>query len=267
MTPADGPDGRDGGERDAADGPDGRDGGEGDAAEGPDGRDGDEGDAAEGPDGRDGGEGDAAEGPDGRDGGEGDAADGPDGRDGGEGETADGGAVVAPTTDGPSEVDPPRPGRIELLQDRVRALVAAERIGQFVSVGVAGATLETVIVALLTSGVFAVTAPPLAAKAVGAEASITLMFLLNDRWTFADEGQAGLAPLLRRYGTSHVVRLGGLTVAFATLFVLTALTDVTLVVHGANLWPTVANAIAIGTGMTVNYVAESLVTWRVHGGG
>jgi putative flippase GtrA len=189
-----------------------------------------------------------------------DADEGPDSADHGTGE--------APADDagGPAE-SPPRPGPVERLQDRVRALVAADRIGQFVSVGVAGATLETVIVALLTSGVFAVTAPPLAAKAVGAEASITLMFLLNDRWTFADEGQAGLAPLLRRYGTSHVVRLGGLTVAFATLFVLTALTDVTLVVHGANLWPTVANAIAIGTGMTVNYVAESLVTWRVHGGG
>ena len=62
----------------------------------------------------------------------------------------------------------------------------------------------------------AATAPPLAAKAVGAEASITLMFLLNDRWTFADEGEGGFVSLLRRYGKSHLVRLGDLSVAFVT---------------------------------------------------
>ena len=159
---------------------------------------------------------------------------------------------------GDREYDP-----VAALQDRIRALATAERVGQFVSVGVAGATLETVIVALLTSGVLATTAPPLAAKAVGAEASITLMFLLNDRWTFADEGEGGIASLLGRYGKSHLVRLGGLSVAFVTLYVLTSLTDVRLPVAGADLWPTVANGIAIGVGMTLNYVAESLVTWRV----
>ena len=169
------------------------------------------------------------------------------------------------TTADPDEEPPTAPeyDSVEALQDRLRALATAERIGQFVSVGVAGATLETVIVALLTSGVLATTAPPLAAKAVGAEASITLMFLLNDRWTFADEGEGGVVSLLRRYGKSHLVRLGGLSVAFVTLYVLTSLTGRSLVVRDADLWPTVANAIAIGVGMTLNYVAESLVTWRV----
>jgi putative flippase GtrA len=156
-------------------------------------------------------------------------------------------------------------GPIQVIQDRLRALLAAERIGQFVSVGVAGAGLETLIVALLTAGVLAgMTAPPLAAKAVGAEASITLMFLINDRWTFAKEGDSGVVSLLRRYAKSHVVRLGGLSVAFAVLYLLTSWTDVRLVVRGANLWPTVANVIGIGVGMTLNYVAESLITWRVH---
>ena len=92
---------------------------------------------------------------------------------------------------------------------RFRALAAADRIGRFVSVCVVGATLETAIVALLTTGVIVATVPPLAAKAVGAEASITLMFLLNDRWTFAEEADGGLASLLGRYGRSHVVRLAG----------------------------------------------------------
>ena len=169
------------------------------------------------------------------------------------------------TTADPDEEPPTAPeyGSVGALQDRLRALATAERIGQFVSVGVAGATLETVIVALLTSGVLATTAPPLAAKAVGAEASITLMFLLNDRWTFADEGEGGVVSLLRRYGKSHLVRLGGLSVAFVTLYVLTSLTGLSLVVRNADLWPTVANAVAIGVGMTLNYIAESLVTWRV----
>jgi len=155
----------------------------------------------------------------------------------------------------------------DLLRARLRALASAGRIGQFVSVGVAGASLETVIVALLTGGfvVEAVLAgQPLVAKAIGAEASITLMFLLNDNWTFADHGGAGPVALVRRWVKSHLVRSVGLAVAFATLYVLTAWTDVTVVVAGGDIWPTVANAIGIGVGLTINYVAESLVTWRVH---
>lgn len=152
-------------------------------------------------------------------------------------------------------------GVVEATQARLRALASAGRLGQFVSVGVAGATLETIVVAILTAGL---AVQPLAAKAVGAEASITLMFLLNDRWTFADEGGDGLRSLGRRYLKSHAVRFGGLVVAFTTLYVLTSLTDVRLVVFGADFWPTVANGIGIGVGMTLNYVAESLLTWRVH---
>ena len=151
-------------------------------------------------------------------------------------------------------------GVVEAVQARLRALASAGRLGQFVSVGVAGASLETVLVAVLTAGL---AVDPLPAKFVGAEASITLMFLLNDRWTFAGEGEAGLVARIRRYVKSHTVRIGGLAVAFATLYVLTSWTDVRLVVSGADFWPTVANVIAIGTGMTLNYVAESLVTWRV----
>ncbi len=150
---------------------------------------------------------------------------------------------------------------IEGAQARFRALASGARIGQFVSVGVSGATLETVIVFLLTG---LATVHPLAAKAVGAEASISLMFLLNDRWTFAGEGGQGLTATGRRYLKSHTVRIGGLAVAFATLYVLTSLTDIAVVVSGADLWPTIANGIGIGVGMTINYVAESLITWRVH---
>jgi putative flippase GtrA len=152
-------------------------------------------------------------------------------------------------------------GLVDVLQSRLRALASADRAGQFVSVGAAGAALETSVVAALTAGL---ALQPLAAKLVGAEASISLMFLLNDRWTFAAEGDAGLGATIRRYVKSHTVRLGGLAVAFATLYVLTSWTDVTLVVWGADFWPTVANVLSIGAGMSLNYVAESLLTWRVH---
>ncbi|PSQ05885.1 sugar translocase [Halobacteriales archaeon QS_6_71_20] len=142
----------------------------------------------------------------------------------------------------------------------VAALLSGVRIGQFVSVGAAGASLETALVALLTT---AAAAPPLAAKAVGAEASISLMFLLNDRYTFGTEGAVGAVALARRWARSHLVRVGGLAVAFATLWLLTARTDVTLAVGGRDLWPTVANLIGIGIGLSLNYVAESVFTWRV----
>lgn len=90
------------------------------------------------------------------------------------------------------------------------------------------------------------------------------MFLLNDRWTFADEGEGCAASLVRRYVSSHAVRLGGLAVAFAAFYGLTTWTDVRFVVGGANLWPTIANGIGIVAAMTVNFVAESLITWRVY---
>jgi putative flippase GtrA len=139
-------------------------------------------------------------------------------------------------------------------------LLSGVRFTRFASVGAAGAFVETVIVALLTT---AVATPPLAAKAVGAEASISLMFLLNDRYTFEEEGAAGTAALVRRWARSHLVRIGGLAVAFATLWLLTARTDVAVLVAGRDLWPTIANVVGIGVGLTLNYVAESVFTWRV----
>ncbi|MFB6109494.1 MAG: GtrA family protein [Halodesulfurarchaeum sp.] len=159
---------------------------------------------------------------------------------------------------------------VRAIQARLRVLASGARIGQFVSVGVAGASLETVIVFLLTG---LGSAPPLLGKAVGAEASITLMFLLNDRFTFAEAGRGGLRATGRRFLKSHTVRLGGLIVAFATLYVLTSWTTIELVVVGSKIrpslptvdvWPTIANGIGIGAGMSINYVAESLITWRIH---
>ena len=142
-------------------------------------------------------------------------------------------------------------------------LLERARIGQFVSVGMIGAAIETVIVFVLTA-----TAgfPALAAKAVGAEASITTMFLVNDNWTFSGEGVPGFVHTARRWVKSHLVRIVGLGIAFAVLLLLTSYTDVSLFVAGFDVWPTVANGIGIGVGMVVNYVFESVFTWRVLAG-
>ncbi|ATW89418.1 putative flippase GtrA [Halohasta litchfieldiae] len=140
------------------------------------------------------------------------------------------------------------------------ALAHRARIGKFVSVGALGATIETAIVALLTT-----TAGfgPLAAKAVGAEVSISTMFVVNDQWTFAESGKLGVGAFARRWVRSHLVRAVGLGVGFAVLYVLTSVVEFSLPVAGLELWPTVANVIGIGVGMVFNYVAESLFTWRV----
>ena len=89
------------------------------------------------------------------------------------------------------------------------------------------------------------------------------MFAINDRWTFATHGNDGYLAVFRRWGKSHLVRTGGISISFAVLFVLTSYLEVSLVVGTVDLWPTVANLIGIGAGMVLNYVAESLFTWRV----
>lgn len=92
-----------------------------------------------------------------------------------------------------------------MVESRFTALTHRVRIGQFVSVGAVGAMIETVIVALLTTiggGV-----GPLAAKVVGAECSISMMFTINDYWTFAEEGSDSLVAVIHRWGKSHVVRI------------------------------------------------------------
>lgn len=146
------------------------------------------------------------------------------------------------------------------IESRIEALLEWTRFGQFVGVGMVGATIETMIVAILTT-----TAGfgPLAAKVVGAEASISTMFVLNDRVTFAEQGDLGVLAFARRWVKSHGVRVLGLSVAFTVLYVLTGPVEFELVVAGLDLWPTVANGIGIGVGMVLNYAMEGTFTWRL----
>ncbi|QKY15566.1 GtrA family protein [Halorubrum sp. CBA1229] len=145
-------------------------------------------------------------------------------------------------------------------ESKINRLIHTTRIGQFVSVGAIGATIETIIVTILTAGLGI---GPLFAKAIGAEVSISIMFGINDKWTFATEGSTELRAVLQRWMKSHLVRTGGLAVSFTTLYLLTSFLEMSITIYGADFWPAVANFIGIGVGMVLNYVAESLITWDI----
>lgn len=149
---------------------------------------------------------------------------------------------------------------LDAVARRTRALASGVRFGQFASVGVIGAVLDTTVT-LTLSGSLGVN--PDLAKFVGAEAAIVLMFLVNEHWTFAEQGAAGLIPMGRRLVTSNVVRGGGLAVQLVTYHFVRQFT-IDIPVMGFDLYDIVAIGMAIGAGFLVNYFAESLVTWQVH---
>ena len=138
-------------------------------------------------------------------------------------------------------------------------LLTPSRFGQFVSVGVVGAAFDlTVSTGLRELGVY-----PELAVFVGIEVAVVVMFLLNDKWTFAGQGVAGLAAMLRRLLRSNLVRAGGILVQLGTFRLLYRVPDVQLTLASVDAWFVVAKVGGIGAGMVVNYVAESLFTWRV----
>jgi len=143
---------------------------------------------------------------------------------------------------------------------RLRSLASTDRLGRFVSVGVVGAVCDNAVsITLNELGVLA----ELAALA-GIETAIVVMFLLNDAWTFADEGRPGLRALAGRLLRSHVVRAGGVVVQLVVFSAVYRLSGVALSVAGLDAWFVVARLAGIAVGMTVNYAAESLFTWQVH---
>lgn len=146
------------------------------------------------------------------------------------------------------------------LREFAATLYAPFRFGRFAGVGAVGAVCDNaVLLALATAGV-----TPELAKFVGIETAIVVMFVLNERWTFADAGRPGLGPALRRLATSNAVRVGGIAVQLAVFSAVYRLLYVELSVSGIDLWLLVASGAGICCGMVVNYVTESLLTWRVH---
>ncbi len=142
---------------------------------------------------------------------------------------------------------------------RARALLSGVRFGQFVSVGAVGAVFDLSVSSALI--VLLDVAPELA-KLVGAEVAIVVMFFINDNWTFAGEGADGVLPTLRRLVKSNLVRSGGVLVQVLVVRALTGL-PVSVELFGIELWNLIPLPIAIVASMFVNYVFESLITWRV----
>jgi putative flippase GtrA len=141
------------------------------------------------------------------------------------------------------------------------ALAAPRRFGKFVSVGVVGAVFDTLVLLTLVEG-FGVLEE--VAVIVGIETAILVMFTLNDGWTFRDSGTGGWRATGRRLGRSHAVRATGSIVQFLVFVAVFRLPSVSLSVVGIDAWLLVAKATGIALGMLVNYVFETLFTWRVH---
>jgi Predicted membrane protein len=150
---------------------------------------------------------------------------------------------------------------LAVVPDRFESLVSGVRFGQFVSVGVIGLLCDTTVLLVLTE-IFDIL--PEIATLAGIETAILVMFLINERWTFADAGVASEDSLSRRLLRSHLVRASGSTTQFLIFTAVYRLLFVPVSVVGVDLWLLVAKGSGVAVGMTVNYVFESLFTWQVH---
>ena len=146
-----------------------------------------------------------------------------------------------------------------MVRKTVEALASGVRFGKFVSVGAVGAVFDVTTTTALIVGVGVLGEY---AKLVGAEVAIIVMFVINERWTFSELGAPGAVPMLTRFLRSNLVRSGGLAVQFLIVRGFRQL-GLSVVVFGIDLWQLIPIPIAIGASVLLNYVAESLLTWRV----
>ncbi len=140
------------------------------------------------------------------------------------------------------------------VRGRLAALLSMSRLGLFAGVGVLGAVVDT---GVLIAAVELVGLGEIPGKVLAWVVAIVVIFSINERLTFAGYGEVGAQAVLRRLGTSYAIRSGGFLV---TLAVYTAL------IEFAGLWYVLANVVGICVGFVVNYVCESLWTWKVHRG-
>lgn len=140
----------------------------------------------------------------------------------------------------------------EAVATRLRALVSLTRFGLFAGVGAVGAAVDNGVLFAMVEFANLGFVP---AKVIAWIVAIAVIFVINERLTFAAYGTVGASALAARLFRSYQVRFAGFLV---TLAVYTAL------VHFTGIWYILANLIGIGVGFFVNYTFESLYTWRVH---
>lgn len=143
-------------------------------------------------------------------------------------------------------------GLVLRVKDYARSLYSTRRLSLFLSAGALGALFETgALFGLVEFGGL----QPVLGGAVAKEMAIVAMFVFNDRVTFASNREPGLARAARRLVKSNLTRSFGVAVSLAVLALLYQVFGVMYLA---------ANGVGILAGFTVNYAAESLVTWRVH---
>jgi putative flippase GtrA len=141
----------------------------------------------------------------------------------------------------------------------ISKLAHGGRIRRFVSIGAVGFCFDVATATALSElGVF----PELAAF-IGIEVAVIVMFFLNDNITFATEGLSGVTPTLRRLLKSNLVRVGGIAVQLLVFSGFYRGVDVTFIVASIDIWFIISRATGISVGMVVNYITESLFTWRI----
>ncbi|MFB6074290.1 MAG: GtrA family protein [Haloarculaceae archaeon] len=148
-----------------------------------------------------------------------------------------------------------------MTDGRLAALRSRVRFGKFVSVGAVGAAFDVATLLALTELGHV---SPAIANVFSIEVAILVMFAVNERWTFADHGADGARSLGGRLLRSHLVRAAGSTIQYLLFVAIFYNVAVTLSVFGVNLWLVAVKGASIALAMFVNYVFESLFTWRVH---
>lgn len=138
------------------------------------------------------------------------------------------------------------------VRSMLRGLLSSRRISQFALVGVAAAVTDMSVLGLLHGGAGVALLP---AKIGAAESGILVAFVLNERWTFSEEGVDEFRAVGSRFLTSNAIRVVGIGVA----------TGILVFLHtGFDVWFLLANAVGLAVGGVVNYVFEALWTWEIH---
>ena len=138
----------------------------------------------------------------------------------------------------------------------LKYLFSIAKFSKFTAVGVIGAVIDNVALSLL---VISMNFPLIPSKLIGAELAIISMFLLNENWTFLEDGLSGKYQRLIRFIKSNLVRSVGVMVATGVM-----VTIVGMIGTGYGWVGLIsANLIGILAGLVVNYTLESLITWQV----
>lgn len=143
-----------------------------------------------------------------------------------------------------------------------RSLLSRRRLASFAVVGVAGALCDLFMLVLLVEVVGLLAE---IATLISIEASILLMFVLNDQWTFRAEGQSKVKAMLCRLWRSHLVRFAGISIQLGVFVVIYRGSGLSVAVSGVDWWLVWAKSVAIVIGSGCNFLLESTFTWRVQG--